>query len=236
MSLIALKKELQNLGTAEKAKSSAWFFKTGPGEYGEGDIFIGLTVPEQRRVAARYSWLSLQDLESLLHSREHEFRLTALLILVQQYKKGDEKTKKKIHTLYLKNTQWVNNWDLVDGSAEYLVGDFVRTTKNTTLLKKLALSRSLWERRISIVATFAYLKAGDPTKTFAIAETLLTDTHDLIHKATGWLLREAGKRCGEDCEKNFLQKHYKKMPRTMLRYAIERFSPALRARYLKGLV
>jgi len=235
MTLAKLKKELRSHGTPEKAKNSAWFFKTGPGAYGEGDVFIGLTVPEQRKIAGGYTDLLIGDTESLLHSKEHEFRLTALYILSAKYKRGNDVEKKKIHMLYLKNTKWINNWDLVDASASMIVGEYLRD-KDKAVLKKLAKSKSLWERRIAIIATYAYIKAGDPKMTFEIAEMLLKDTHDLIHKAAGWMLREVGKRCGQDTEESFLKKHYALMPRTMLRYAIERFPEKRRLAYMKGLI
>ena len=229
--LTALKKELRQLGNPEKALNAARFFKTGPGQYGEGDIFIGVTTPEMHKVAKNYRDLSLADLETLLKSREHEFRSTALAILVDRYSSGTPADKKKIHALYLANTASINNWDLVDASAivgEHLAGGDLKK------LAKLARSESLWERRIAIIATYAYIKKGDSKPTFAIAEMLLDDRHDLIHKAVGWMLREVGKRCSKEEEELFLRKHYREMPRTMLRYAIERFPEKERKSYMKG--
>jgi 3-methyladenine DNA glycosylase AlkD len=233
LSLVSLKKELKKSGTSQKAKASAWFFKTGAGEYGEGDVFIGVTLPEQRTIASRYKESALPAIEELLHSKEHEFRMTALLILLDQWRKADPALRKKIHALYLRNTQWVNNWDLVDVSASTLVGEYLED-KNKTLLEKLAVSKSLWERRIAMIATYAYIKKGESKYAFAVADILLFDEHDLIQKAVGWMLREAGKRCGQKTLEVFLKKRYKKMPRTMLRYAIERFRPDVRKRYLQG--
>ena len=230
--LVQLKKELRSLGTKKKAEASAWFFKTGPGQYGEGDVFIGITVPEQRRVAKKYLAMTLQDVEKLLHSKEHEFRLTALIIMVEKFKRGSGAEKKKIFDLYLKNTRWINDWDLVDCSAPYIVGGYL-TSKPHGLLFKMARSADLWEKRISIISTLAFIMSGEPETTLKIAEILLRDKHDLIHKATGWMLREVGKRCSIEAEKNFLEEHYRSMPRTMLRYAIERFPEKTRKNYLK---
>lgn len=232
ISLLQLKKELRANGSPQKAKNSAWFFKTGKGQYGEGDVFIGLTVPEQRAIAARYVELSLRDLEQLLHSKEHEFRLTALLILLLRFEKGNTADKKKIHTLYLRNTKWVNNWDLVDSSASTLVGEYL-VGADKTLLKKLAVSKSLWERRIAMIATFAYIKKGESKDALTIADMLLGDKEDLMHKAVGWMLREVGKRCGVEVLEKFLKDKYTRMPRTTLRYAIERFPKTVRSLYLK---
>ena len=233
-SLVQLKKELSAFGTPERAKNSARFFKMAEGDYGAGDIFIGVTVPEQRTIAKKYIDLSLFDVEQLLQSPKHEFRLTALILLVEKYEKGSDAEKKKIHVLYLKNIKWINNWDLVDLSAGYLVGDYLRA-RDKTLLAKLAKSKSLWERRIAIVATYSYIKDGLEEETFRVAELLLDDDHDLIHKAVGWMLREVGKRCGQETEEVFLKKNYARMPRTMLRYAIERFPEKLRAAYMNGV-
>jgi 3-methyladenine DNA glycosylase AlkD len=242
-SLPSLKKHLRSIGTPERAKVCAWFFKTAPGQYGHGDIFIGITVPDMRKIAKKYADLSIKDAESLLKSKEHEFRYTALLILVDKYnrakKAGDTKIQKQIFTIYLKNTKWINNWDLVDTSAEYIVGDFLdslpgktgQTTKMRTLTK-LAKSKSLWERRIAMISTFAYIKRGKHQETTKIAELLLGDKHDLIHKAVGWMLREMGKKTSLDAEIAFIHKHISKMPRTTLRYAIERFPETERQMYL----
>jgi 3-methyladenine DNA glycosylase AlkD len=225
--------DLQALGSPTKAKSSAWFFKSGPGQYGEGDIFIGVTVPEQRVVAKRYRDLPLSEIEKLLSSPIHEHRLTALMILVLSFDRADVKKKKEIYSFYLTHAKRANNWDLVDTSAQ-IVGKFLLGKKDRSILVKLARSKNLWERRIAIVATHELIGANDFVMTLHIAEMLLKDTHDLIHKAVGWMLREVGKR-DEKAEEVFLQKHYKTMPRTMLRYAIERFSPSQKAFYMKRM-
>ncbi len=230
--LHSLQQEVRSLGTTERAKNSVWFFKTGPGQYGEGDVFIGVTVPSLRKVSRAYAGLSLADIETLLHSPEHEFRLLALFILVIQFQKAkSDEVRETIYNFYLANTQWINNWDLVDSSAGYIVGEFLKD-RSKKILITLAHSKSLWERRIAIISTFAYIKDGDATDALAIARILLHDTHDLIQKAVGWMLREVGKRCGEKTELQFLDEHYKTMPRTMLRYAIERLSEKQRRRYM----
>ncbi len=226
-----LKKELRACGSKKKAKILAGFFKTGKGQYGEGDVFIGVMVPVQRRIAKKYRDMTLADVTKLLHSREHEYRLTALFILVDQFACADELTKRKIYNLYLANTKWINNWDLVDLSAYKIVGDFL-ADKDKGILTKLAHSENLWERRIAVLSTFAYIKDAKHEQAFHIAEILLEDKHDLIHKAVGWMLREVGKRCGQNIERQFLDKHYKVMPRTMLRYSLEHFSGSTRARYM----
>jgi len=227
-----IRARLQRLGTKKRAAVSQRFFKTGPGEYGEGDIFLGITVPELRRLAASYQAITLREVAQLLRSAIHEERLLALLILVRTYARGDAHTKKRIYELYLKNTRYVNNWDLVDASAEHIVGAFVMG-KSKKPLSVLARSKDLWERRIAIMATFHFIKGGKFAETLKIAKILLADKEDLIHKAVGWMLREVGKR-NLQSEERFLQEHYKRMPRTMLRYAIERFPESKRQRYLKG--
>lgn len=228
-----LQNELRKLGNPEKSKNSAWFFKTGKGQYGEGDIFIGVTMPEQRKLIKQYLHLSLKEIKQLLQSPEHECRMCALLILVEQFKKGTEEEKEKIYTLYLKNTKWINNWDLVDASAEHIVGPWLETRKEKMkVLKTMAKSISLWERRIAILSTFCYIKKGSSKEATEIARLLLTDKEDLIHKAVGWMLREIGKRCSVIEEEIFLKKHCNKMPRTMLRYAIEHFPEEKRKNYL----
>jgi 3-methyladenine DNA glycosylase AlkD len=230
-----LKTELAAHGTPEKAKASAWFFKTGPGQYGEGDVFLGVTVPEQRKVVKKYRDLPLGQVEQLLQSQIHEHRLTALLILVDQFKRGGDEVQALIYDFYLANTTWINNWDLVDSSAPTIVGGFL-LTRDRSVLRELASSDSLWERRIAILATFAFINEGEAADTLAIAEILLYDEHDLIHKAVGWALREVGKRVSQEAEEEFLLKHYRTMPRTTLRYAIERFPEDLRQGYLKGRI
>lgn len=225
-----LKKELKSLGSPEKAKNSAWFFKTGPGQYGEGDVFIGITVPEQRRVSKKYLDLDLVDIQTLLEDKFHECRLVGLLILVAQFEKAEEKNRKKIYNFYLKNYKQVNNWDLVDLSAPNIVGTYL-FDKPRDVLYKMARSNHLWKKRISIVANWKLIRLGELNDTFDIVKILMSDTHDLIHKACGWMLREAGKK-DEDKLKKFLDKYTGQMPRTMLRYSIERLSEKDRKYYL----
>jgi len=232
-------KNLQKLKNSGKAKILQGFFKTDKGEYGEGDVFLGIVVPLQRQVAKKYfPEASLTDLQKLLNSKIHEYRLVALLMLVA--KSGDlsltagdkiEKNKEQIFDFYLKNTKNINNWDLVDLSAPNIVGNFL-LDKDTKILYKLATSKNLWERRIAVISTFAFIKENQFIDTLKIAELLLNDKHDLIHKAVGWMLREVGKRDIKSLE-NFLNKHYKTMPRTMLRYAIEKLPENKRKKYLK---
>jgi 3-methyladenine DNA glycosylase AlkD len=227
---------LRAAGSPKKAAAARWFFKTGAGQYGAGDRFLGVTVPEQRVIARQYPNLTLPQLERLLRSSYHEFRLTALLILVRRYEKAkaDAATQRSIVDFYLRNRRWVNNWDLVDSSASYILGEYL-VDRSRTRLHTLARSRSLWDRRIAIIATAAFIRRGDFADTFRIAAVLLDDDHDLIHKAVGWMLREVGNR-DRAAEERFLRQHYRRMPRTMLRYAIEKFPPALRKRYLAGTV
>ena len=227
-----IRARLKKLGSKEKAEVFRSFFKTGPGEYGEGDIFLGVTVPELRQLAASYQAITLREVTQLLRSTIHEERLLALLILCRTYAGGDESAKKTIYELYLRNSQFVNNWDLVDASAEHIVGAFLMERSKKPLYD-LAKSKDLWERRIAIMATFRFIKRGQFAETLKIARILLADKEDLIHKSVGWMLREVGKRHLQS-EERFLKEHYKKMPRTMLRYAIERFPESKRQRYLKG--
>jgi 3-methyladenine DNA glycosylase AlkD len=228
----AIRARLRKLGTKERAKVSQSFFKTRPGEYGEGDIFLGVTVPELRQLAAEYQAITLREVTQLLRSTIHEERLLALLLLVRSYAKGDQSEKKMIYELYLKNSRFVNNWDLVDATAEHIVGAFLMGRSKKPLYT-LARSSDLWERRIAIMATFHFIKGGNFTETLKITRILLADKEELIHKAAGWMLREVGKRHLQT-EERFLKEHYKEMPRTMLRYAIERFPESKRQRYLKG--
>lgn len=225
---------MREMRDREKAAILQRFFKTGPGEYGEGDVFLGIRVPELRKLSRKYKDAGLELLEALLASSIHEERMLSLLILVLRYKKGDEKEKKRIHDLYMKNLGRVNNWDLVDGSAPHLVGDFL-WDKDRKPIHDLAGSDVLWERRIAIMATFHFIKKNEFADALEISEALLSDGEDLIHKAVGWMLREIGKR-DQAVEESFLRPHYKEMPRTMLRYAIEKFPEPLRRRYLKGEV
>lgn len=227
----SLKDDLKNLTNPKKAQSLKRFFKTGKGEYGEKDEFLGLTVPQVREIAKKYfKNLDFNDLEKLLNNKIHEYRLCALMILRIKYEEGDEELKKKIVNFYLKNTFFINNWDLVDLSCEYILGNFLLNRKRDVLYK-LAKSKNLWERRIAIVSTFDFIRHNQFEDTFKIAEILLNDNYDLIRKAVGWMLREVGKRDGKTLE-DFLNKHHQKMPRTMLRYAIEKFEEEKRKKYL----
>jgi len=230
-----LNADLRKFASTEKAKNLARFFKTGPGQYGEGDQFIGVTVPQSRTVAKKYKDLPFEEIRTLLHSLIHEERLVALLILIEQFKvadqRNDEKTREKIYRFYLDNTTYINNWDLVDLSASRIVGPYLED-KPKAILRKLALSKSLWERRIAMISTSHYIWNGDPKWGLEIAKTLLNDKHDLIHKAVGWMLREIGKNCSEKVLTDFLDKHAATMPRTMLRYAIEKFPEEKRQKYL----
>jgi 3-methyladenine DNA glycosylase AlkD len=210
------------------------FFKTGPGEYGEGDLFIGVKVPGVRAVCRECRGAPLEAIETLLHSRIHEERTLALLMLVDAFKVGDAALRSRIYRFYLANTKHINNWDLVDCSAAQIVGGWLRG-RRTAPLTRLARSTSLWERRIAMIATFDGIRRGEFAETFRIADLLLHDEHDLIHKAVGWLLREVGKRDGAAL-RAFLATRYSTMPRTMLRYAIERFPEAERRKYLRGEV
>jgi 3-methyladenine DNA glycosylase AlkD len=241
MSMVTdIRKEIIDAGDPEKAVFLQRFFKTGKGEYGYGDIFLGLTVPQSRAIARKYKDLPLGEVEALLKSKYHEERLIALFLLVHNFKSGDEDVRKEIFDFYLSHTAYINNWDLVDSSAGYIVGEYLSISprvspgRNINILKQLASSKSLWERRIAIIATFAYIYKGRYEETFAVAELLLDDKEDLIHKAVGWMLREVGKRVSREEEEKFLLKHYKVMPRTMLRYAIEHFPEEERKRYLLG--
>ncbi len=226
-----IKGDLKRLADPKRAKVLQGFFKTGKGEYGEGDIFIGITVPEQRKVAKKYIDIKLKYVEKLLNSKIHEERLTAVLILVEKFQRSEKLEKEKIVKFYLRNTKKVNNWDLVDSSADKILGAYI-LKKDKQVLYKLAKSKNLWERRISIVATFYFIKNNKFQDTLKIAEILLNDEHQLIHKAVGWMLREVGKR-DQKIEERFLKKYYKIMPRTMLRYSIERFEKKKKEFYMK---
>ena len=225
-----IKTDFQNLQNPEKAKQLSRFFKTGKGEYGEGDIFLGIIVPEQRKLAKKYSDIPLDDISHLLKSPIHEHRLTSLFILVLKYNKEDEKGKKKVVDFYVSNLKHVNNWDLVDSSAPYILGNYLLDNERS-ILYKLASSDNLWERRIAILSTFSFIKNNQYEDALNISGILISDEHDLIHKAVGWMLREIGKR-DIKTEEEFLQKHYHEMPRTMLRYAIEKFDEEKRKSYL----
>lgn len=227
-----LQKETKKFADKTRAKNLQRFFKTGKGEYGEGDIFYGLTNPICHKIAKQFKDLSLSETEKLLHSKIHEERLIALLVLVNKFSKDDDIQKTKIYNLYLNNTEYINNWDLVDLSAHKIVGKYI-VDKDPSILINLAKSDNLWERRIAIISTFAFIAEGDPKPSLKIAEILLNDKHDLIHKAVGWVLREVGKKCGQKIETEFLDKFAHVMPRTMLRYAIERFDKDTRTKYLQ---
>ena len=232
--ITAIQKELEGLGDASRVDILQRFFKTGPGEYGAGDRFRGIRVPVLRRLARKYQDISLADAGGLLQSPFHEDRLLALLVLISHYQRGDQAIREKIHRFYLEHSRFVNNWDLVDASAPYLVGHYLENRQVDTLTR-LAASPNLWERRIAIMATFHFVKKNEFSEILRIARLLLDDPEDLIHKAVGWMLREVEKREPGVAE-NFLQKHYRHMPRTMLRYAIERLPEARRQAYLKGTV
>lgn len=227
---------LKNYSNPKKAKILSRFFKTGIGEYGEGDKFLGVVVPDIRKIAKKHVHLSLNEIEKHLHSNFHEERMCVLLILVEQFKKDTEK-QKKIFEFYLKNTEYINSWDLVDLSAPSIVGVYLsdKDKKEKEVLYKLSKSENLWEKRISIISTLSFIKQNKFKDTFEISKILLKDKHDLIHKAIGWMLREVGKR-NLDEEEKFLKENnrYKTMPRTMLRYAIEKFPEEKRKKYLNG--
>jgi 3-methyladenine DNA glycosylase AlkD len=232
--LLELRKNINELGSPEISKAMRQFFKTGEGDYGEGDVFTGLKVPTQRKLAREFKDLILTDLKVLLNSPVHEERLIALFILVERYGKGNGQEKAEIFSFYMKNKKGINNWDLVDLSAPKIVGKHLLNTDRSQLYK-YASSKNLWERRIAVLSTYEFIRNDDFETTLEIAEILLKDEHDLIHKAVGWMLREIGKR-DLQTEEKFLMKHYKKMPRTMLRYAIEKFPESKRKKYLQGKI
>ena len=232
--LYKAKKTLHKQASVTKAKILQSFFKTGKGQYGEGDIFIGVTVPQVREIAKQFSDLKQDDILKLLHSKIHEERLLALFIWIIQYQKGNEKIRAMIVADYIKNTRYINNWDLVDLSAPKIIGDFLSDKKHD-ILYSMAKSSLLWDRRIAVVATYAFIREQRFEDTFKLTEKLLKDKEDLMHKACGWMLRECGKR-NENELKRFLQKYYRDMPRTMLRYAIERFDEKTRKNYITGTV
>ena len=230
----SLSTSLRALADADIAEHSQRFFKTGKGEYGEGDQFLGIRVPVLRQQAKQFKSLQHKEILASLHSPWHEERLCALLILVLQFQRGDTTKQSEIYRLYLDNTHYINNWDLVDTSSHPIIGGYL-LNRDRTPLYQLAVSDLLWERRIAMMACYHFIKRDDFSDALAIAEQLLADEHDLIHKVTGWMLREIGKR-DEATEKTFLSKHYKIMPRTMLRYAIEKFPKAERQAYLQGRI
>ncbi len=232
--LAAIRAELHELADPVRGVHSQRFFKTGPGQYGEGDKFLGLTVPVMRTLVRKYRGLDDASTLELLSSPWHEERLVALMIFVEGYDRGDDYRRDLIHRAYLANTRHINNWDLVDASAGDIVGGHL-DARDITLLERLARSESLWERRIAIVSTFHFIKRNEFRPTLKIAALLQRDSHDLIHKAVGWMLREVGKRDRKTLD-DFLKKHYQRMPRTMLRYAIEHHPKRIRKQYLAGTI
>ena len=231
--LNSVRRDIRKVARPERAESNKWFFKTGPGEYGAGDRFLGVTVPQLRTLAREYRDMPLQYVVRLLHSPWHEERLLALLIMVGQYVRGNERTRHTIHQLYLRNTRSINNWDLVDSSAAQIVGAHLET-RDRRVLRRLARSKSVWQRRIAMIATYHYIRQRNFKDALAIAALLRRDEHDLIHKAVGWMLREIGKR-DRAAEERFLRVHARRMPRTMLRYATEKFPEPLRRKYLSSM-
>jgi len=230
----AIRHRLESLADPERASVSQRFFKTGPGQYGEGDVFHGIRVPVLRKLSKEYQAISLESVDVLLQSPIHEERLLSLLILVLKFRNAELSLQRRIYTLYLDRTDRINNWDLVDTSAEHIVGAYLWDRSRKPLVR-LAQSRILWERRIAIMATFYYIKRNHFDETLSIADMLVDDHEDLIHKAVGWMLREIGKR-DLSTEEAFLIRHYPHMPRTMLRYAIEKFPEDKRQAYLKGTI
>jgi len=231
-----LREDLHQAANPQKAKILQRFFKTGKGEYAEGDKFLGVAVPQTRAIIKKY-WrgISIGEAEILLHAEIHEERMAALLILAEKFEKGDEPSRKEIFDLYLANAKFVNNWDLVDLSAPKIAGAYLEN-RDKSILPKLAKSKNLWERRIAMLAVFRFIKNGDAAMALKIAEILISDKEDLIRKAVGWMLREIGKNCGQKIEEDFLRRHYRIMSRTTLRYAIERFDEGRRQDYLTGRI
>jgi 3-methyladenine DNA glycosylase AlkD len=228
----AVRRALRAQARPDRVDGARRFFKCGPGEYGEGDIFIAVTVPAQRAIAREFRHLSLAEAGKLLVSPIHEERLTALFILVDQFTRGDQRLRKQIFSLYIQRLRSINNWDLVDSSAPQIVGGWL-ADKPRTRLDRLARSTHLWSRRVAMLATFYYIRNGDHRDAIRIATILVHDDHDLMHKAVGWMLREVGKRSSANALTTFLEKHAATMPRTMLRYAIERLPPAERLRWMR---
>ena len=232
MDFFSLEKDFALVSDSQKAIFLLRFFKTGKGQYGEGDVFLGITVPESWKIAKKYKALGFLELQKLLNSKFHEYRLVALMILVLQFARADEAKREKIVKFYLKNSKRVNNWDLVDLSAHKILGEYL-LGKDWGILVRLAHSGNIWERRIAMVSSFAFIQKKELKVPVQIAEILINDKHDLIQKAVGWMLREVGKK-DQNVEERFLKKHYKTMPRTALRYAIERFDSQKRLFYMKG--
>ncbi len=229
--MIEIINDLKACSSPQIAEHSQRFFKTGKGEYGEGDKFLGIRVPELRKISKKYAHLNLKKTSELLRSPFHEIRLVSLFILIRHYEKAGQDNKEKIVDLYLANTNYINNWDLVDASAHKILGDYL-LDKKRDLLYELAASEILWERRIAIMTTFNFVKNGSYRDTMKLSGILINDKEDLIHKVVGWMLREVGKK-SLDTEISFLNKHAEQMPRTMLRYAIEKFPEDLRQKYLQ---
>ncbi|MBL7051153.1 DNA alkylation repair protein [Candidatus Woesearchaeota archaeon] len=226
-----LKEELQKQANPEQAKILKRFFKTGKGQYGEGDVFLGIKVPIQRAIAKKYTKSSLEQLQELLNTNIHEYRFTSLVILINKYNNSDEQGKKEVYEFYIQNIKNINNWDLVDISCPNIIGDYL-LEKDKTILYDFAKSAHLWTKRIAIISTLRFIKNNQFEDTLNIAEILLKDKHDLLHKAVGWMLREVGKK-NQKAEEAFLDRYYRQMPRTMLRYSIERFSEEKKKYYMK---
>lgn len=231
----AIRRDLKLASAPERAEASAWFFKTGPGQYGEGDKFYGVRVPQTRQIVKQHAPLSLGEIRKLLLSPWHEERLAACILLVGLYQNGDDKIRQDVFDFYLAHTKHINNWDLVDTSAGYIVGPQVENT-DFGILKELATSDLIWDRRIAMIATLHYIMKGEAEPALSVAAILLNDEHDLIRKAVGWMLREVGKRVDERVEQAWLLEHdrYKTMPRVTLRYAIEHFTTETRQKFLHG--
>ena len=229
------REEIRRLANKGIAKNSLRFFKTKKGQYGYGDIFLGIRAPKIRLIAKKHVNISIVNMKILIQSKYHEERFLGLIILVNKYSKTkDKKTKNQLYKIYISSFKYINNWDLVDVTCPHVTGKYL-IDKDRSILYKWAKSDDLWTKRIAIVSTFSFIRQNDLEDTFKIAEILLQDKHDLIHKAVGWMLREAGKR---DLEKEeiFLKKYYRDMPRIMLRYAIEKFPESKRQAYLKGTI
>ncbi len=230
LNLSELKKRVEKESNRKQAAVLQRFFKTGKGDYGEGDIFAGIKIPVQRKIANEFKELCYDDITQLINSKIHEERMIGLLILVNKYENSNEDERDKVYKFYIKNRKGINNWDLVDLSAPKIAGKHL-LLKDKDILYKFAHSKNLWERRIAVISTYSFIKEGNYITTFDISDILLNDKHDLIHKAVGWMLREIGKK-NQVAEENFLKARYKKMPRTMLRYAIEKFPERKRKKYL----
>lgn len=233
MSLAELQKTVKKNSNAYLSEFLQRFFKTGKGDYAEGDVFAGIKVPTSRKIARQFKDLVFDDLSILIKSKIHEERLITLFILVDKMRKADEKEKEKIYKFYIKNLRHINNWDLVDLSADKIIGEYLFDKERKSLLE-LA-KGNLWEKRVAVLSTFNFIKKNDYSTSLKVFKILLNDKHDLIHKAVGWMLREIGKRDIET-ETDFLKIHYKNMPRTMLRYAIEKFPEIKRQAYLQGKI